>query len=202
MKKIIVAVKLLTLCLFFTHNVFAAGPNEPWTARQYPFDFSFGNHIDGHQQTMQKPDGTLLGFLYIEFTGEFTAEGYPIAEHTNCGETSAECVVGWRISGIPGRAVFVFQETGDHPLWLVDSRADIPQPGCYGHFHWLGDPQTASGLEVGRGYDGYFLELDAVRTFVFRHGSDEVLVTPGTDLATHLNIVPSFPTSSSGSGGH
>lgn len=53
----------------------------------------------------------------------------------------------------------------------------------------------------GMTYDGYFLELTAKNTFVFRHGDEEILVTPGIDLATHLNIVSSFPVLTDG-GGH
>jgi hypothetical protein len=49
------------------------------------------------------------------------------------------------------------------------------------------------GLMEEMSYEGYFLELTAKDTFVFKHGNEEILVTPGLDLATHLNIVSSFP---------
>ena len=51
----------------------------------------------------------------------------------------------------------------------------------------------AMDLMEGMMYEGYFLELTAKDTFVFKHGDEEILVTPGLDLATHLNLVTVFP---------
>jgi hypothetical protein len=86
----------------------------------------------------------------------------------------------------------------DHPVFLV-TRADIPQPGAYAHFHWLGDMPA-----VGETKDGCLLHLTAVERFCFiHHGAESatsgatcranggVNVDPGTDIATHLNIVTS-----------
>lgn len=67
--------------LFATGSALAAGF---WNDHLKPFDFMFGNHIDTHQQTMVLPNGQLKGFLYIEFTGEYTEDGYPVATHTDC----------------------------------------------------------------------------------------------------------------------
>jgi hypothetical protein len=190
---------------FFMSQATALAEGLPWLDQQYPYDFIFGNHIDTHQQTMVLPDGTLKGVLYIEFTGEYTPEGYPIAEHTDCFKELSECTVGWKWEGVPGKATFVYHESGDHPLWLVESRNDIPQPGGYSHFHWLDGTEKAMDLMVNMEYEGYFLELTAKDTFVFKHGKDEILITPGLDLSSHLNLVSIFPTSTTpedGGGDH
>ncbi|MCB2180794.1 MAG: hypothetical protein KQH63_02070 [Desulfobulbaceae bacterium] len=187
---------------FFLTAGAALATGAEWRDQQAPYDFVFGNHLDTHQQTKVMPDGELKGFLYIEFTGEYTADGYPIAQHTDCFDELADCTVGWSLKGVPGHASFVYHESGDHPLWQVHSRDDIPQPGGYSHFHWLDGPAMAGDLMEGMMYHGYFLELTAKDTFVFRHGSEEILVTPGLDLATHLNLVSAFPgTTDPGGGG-
>jgi hypothetical protein len=178
-----------------------ASKQYPWRDHRKPFDFLFGNHFDMHQQTGLLPNGDLAGYLYVVYTGKFTPQGYPIAMHADCGMGGAECRVGWVLRGKRGHAASVFHQAGDHPLWLVDSRSDIPQPGGFGHFHWLGMPADDMGLMTGQMYDGYFLELQAVDTFFFLHGEDDtkgVLVRPGLDLATHLNIVASFPSTGGG----
>lgn len=192
MKKISFVFGLMIMTILLSSNAFANG--LPWQYQQYPFDFIFGNHIDTHQQTKVMPSGELKGYLYIEFTGEYTPKGYPIAKHTDCNDELGECTVGWQWRGVPGEATFAYHESGDHPIWMVNSRSDIPQPGGYSHFHWLGFPEMAMDLMAEMVYEGYFLELTAKDTFVFRHGSEEILVTPGLDLATHLNIVSIFPT--------
>jgi len=191
MKKNKFILALVAMALLVSGTAFGGG--LIWRNHQAPFDFLFGNHIDSHQQTMVKPNGELLGYFYIEFTGEFTPEGYPIAQHTNCNAELAECTIGWQWRGIPGQATFVYHESGDLPLWLTNYRADIPQPGGFSHFHWLGNPLEAMDLMTEMPYEGYFLELTAKETFVFKHGNEEILVKPGLDLATHLNIVPIFP---------
>ena len=78
------------------------------------------------------------------------------------------------------------------PVWLVD-RTDIPQPGSYAHFHWLDAAEEPSGLRRGICYRGYFLELQAIESFAFEHGNELIPVRPGIDIATHVNIVASFP---------
>ena len=97
--------------------------------------------------------------------------------------------------GKPGEATAVYHDdvNKDHPIWLVESRNDIPQPGSYSHFHWLGAPDKAKDLVIGNIYQGYFLKLLAVKTFYFRHGGEEILIRPGSDPASHVNIVGSFP---------
>lgn len=173
----------------------AQAAGYPWKDHARPFDFRFGNNIDTHQQTQVKSSGDLFGFLYITYTGE-EIDGIPVAEHCD-GSTPADlCEVGWIIRGryLGGAAAptFVYQ-ANDHPTWLVESRNDIPQPGSFSHFHWLGDPPGGGGLIQGERRDGYLLQLDAVDQFYFRHFGEELLVTPGTDIATHVNIVGSFP---------
>ena len=170
----------------------------PWRNHVAPFPFLFGNDIDTHQQTQLKKDGSLSGYFYIHFTGIVTKDGYPVATHVDCNATF--CTVGWTLDGEPGAATFVYQVDDDHPVFLV-SRADIPQPGAYAHFHWLSS-MPAAGVVAS----GYLLQLTAVDTFCFiHHGADGALtsntcrenggiaVNRGIDIATHLNIVPSFP---------
>jgi hypothetical protein len=177
------------------------GPPPPaWTNHGYPLTFLFGNHIDTHQQTMLLPNGNLVGYLYITYTGEFTPEGVPIAKHPDENTPPSEIVAGWALRGKPNTETFVFHDM-DHPLWLVGSRADIPQPGGYSHFHWTGLPMHAHELMVDMMYPGYFLELTAIRRFAFEHGGQTTPVQPGLDLATHVNIVASFPMGCGGHGG-
>ena len=176
----------------------AAGQN--WRDHAPPFDFLFGNHFDTHQQTRETVDGDLLGFLYVTFTGEVTADGFRVASHCTDMTPRSQCVVGWILRGKPGVATFLYHGM-DHPVWLVESRNDIPQPGGYSHFHWLGGPHDAEGLTHGAVFDGYFLELQAVDTFAFRHSGEDLLVQPGLDLRTHLNIVTSADMSGGMGGG-
>jgi hypothetical protein len=89
--------------------------------------------------------------------------------------------------------LFVYKENKDHPTWIVNSRNDIPQPGSFSHFHWLGDPPGGGGFIQGDMRDGYLIELQAVDQFYFRHNEEEILVMPGIDISTHVNIVGSFP---------
>ena len=114
MKKFSLITGLLFISLLLVKNSFANG--LPWQYQQHPFDFIFGNHIDTHQQTKIMPNGELKGYLYIEFTGEYTSDGYPVAKHTNCDDELAECTVGWQWRGVPGEATFVYHESGDHPI--------------------------------------------------------------------------------------
>ena len=119
--------------------------NQPWT-------YLFGNHLDTHQESKQKKDGTLKGRLYIIFTGAIdAASGLPIARHPRgagqneeCGVDPIDCVVGWNLIGIPGQAKFLFHNGvngDDHPVWMVN-RADIPSPGTFNHFHWITTTST------------------------------------------------------------
>ena len=190
MKKGIVG-SILFFLVLMSPLILNAQDGYPWWNHAFPFKFLFGNHFDTHQQTRLLKSGDLFGFLYITFTGEFTPDGLPVAKHCDHNTPPDECVAGWILRGKPGQATFVFHHM-DHPLWLVDSRADIPQPGAYSHFHWLGSPEMAEGLMEGT-KDGYFIELLAIKTFAFSHGGEQIPVTPGIDIATHVNIVTSFP---------
>ncbi|WP_136798472.1 hypothetical protein [Desulfosediminicola ganghwensis] len=163
---------------------------------------------------------SLSGLLYIIFTEEIdTVSGLPIARHPrgaaqgeDCNEDAIDCVVGWQIDGLPAVAKFLFS-TGingeDHPVWLVN-RADIVQPGSFTHFHWIGqdstdpgsvtvpnecDADTARELEDSaedKYCPGWFLEIKALREFVFDHGGEKVVVRPGIDNTTHLNLVTNY----------
>lgn len=172
----------------------------PWRDHAAPFSFLFGNSIDTHQQTRQMRDGSLFGFFYVRYTGVVTKDGQPVATHADCN-SSADCTVGWALSGKPASATFLYPVTHDHPVFLT-SRQDIPQPGAYTHFHWLGPAMPMPRETV----NGYLLQLIAVDSFCFIHHEAEmaksnktcrdnggVKVSLGSDDATHLNIVTGAP---------
>jgi len=114
-----------------------------------PFTFLFGNHLDTHQEARLNNDGSLKGRLYIYFTGEMDeASGLPVARHPRgpgqhseeCGVDPIDCLVGWEIKAVPADAKFLSHSGvngDDHPIWMISSRTDIPQPGSYTHFHWI-----------------------------------------------------------------
>ena len=210
MKRVSLFFAVIMMLNPFSDSAWAA---EPGWQRDHAsaFSFLFGNPIDSHQQSQLLDNGEILGFLYIVFTGEVTPEGYPVAHHCDEDTPSLDCVIGWFLHGKPGQATFLYQNA-DHPVWLVNSRNDIPQPGSYAHFHWITgqstDPRpvtdsrcnamTAEELEPGTTCPGYFLELRALKRFAFQHGGERILVDPGVDIATHMNIVASVPEN----GGH
>jgi len=166
--------------------------------------FIFGNHIDTHQTSYLKEDKTLEGTFNITFTGEYNKKGIPVAKHCDANTPLDQCIVGWKLRGIPGEATFVYQNM-DHPVWYVDSRGMIPQPGAYAHFHWITmdsndtrkvkdvrcNVSEASMLQRGAHCPGYFLQLKAVRTFIFVHGKEKILIKEGLDIASHMNIITS-----------
>jgi hypothetical protein len=179
----------------------------PWNDHAKPYDFLFngGMDIDTHQQTLLNNSAKeLSGFLYVQFSGVVSKDGYRVGSHTDCSAPGASCTVGWQLRGKPIRATLVYQVEPDHPTWLVD-RADIPQPGSYNHFHWSDTPDQPL---VGSTHAGYLLQLEAVDTFCFvhhdalsfnakltceDHANNGVIVQPGVDIATHGNIVGSYP---------
>ena len=149
MKKVILG--LLPLTLFaLTFNVAASQylHTGPWT-------FLFGNHLDTHQESKLKQDGSLQGRLYVIFTGDVDpVTGWPVARHPRgakmgeeCGVDPIDCVVGLNFKALPGTAKFLFHSGvngDDHAAWLVN-RAEqpelpggtIPNPGAFTHFHWI-----------------------------------------------------------------
>ena len=199
----------------------------------------FGNHIDTHQETRLESSGTLKGFFYVFWDGTQTADGLPVAKHcTSPQHYEAGCFAAWKIKAIPCieevngcRAAFYYHND-DHPVWLVrprdqhgelrGTRAQIPQPGSYTHFHWLTEGSDHEGsalessleeLEAFFGVDiavsqcnvskasaltegiicpGYFLQIQATKTFAFQHGGETIPVRPGLDNRTHLNLVTSL----------
>ena len=203
MKRLMLVLTILLSCMLNAGSAMAAG--YPWKNHAGPYNFLFGNDIDAHQQTRLQKSGDLFGFFYIKFTGIDTSDGYPVATHVDCNATPG-CTVGWIMRGDPGSATFLYHVETEHPVWLVN-RADIPQPGAHAHFHWLGDSMPMPNQPP---MDGYFLELQAVDTFCFIHhmadsasagktcrDNSGVVVTPGIDIATHVNIVASFPSCTS-----
>jgi hypothetical protein len=171
----------------------------PWNNHEPPLSFIFGNEIDGHQQSRRSAQGELTGFLYVRFNGVRSSEGYRIATHADCTQAS-DCTVGWDVEGRAVSATLLYRPTHDHPVFLVE-RADLPQPGAYSHFHWPGEMPA-----VNETRDGYLFQLFGVDTFCFVHheadqaaASDScranggIVVSPGLDAASHLNIVTSAP---------
>lgn len=183
-----IALLLAGVSLLLVGTGFRPATGYHWRDHATPFDFLFGNHIDTHQQSKIDGKDKLVGFLYIRFTGEYTEDGIPKAEHAKCAEVPDECTVGWVLKGIPISAVYMGHEHGQHPQWGV-AADDLPRQPGYTHFHWLDQSEHADGLTVGETYDGYLLKLTARETFFFEHHGG-FLVTPGIDYATHANIVP------------
>jgi len=170
-----------------------------WNNHAAPLPFRFGNEFDGHQLSRRTSDGNVAGFLYIHFTGRVTKDGYRVASHGDCGMVG--CTVGWTFNGKPLNGTLLEHEMHDHPLFLVN-RADVPQPGAFNHFHWLG----AMPME-GESASGFLLQLFAVDRFCFIHhdassaestrtcrDNGGIRVDIGLDMASHLNIVPAPPT--------
>ncbi|HYP67524.1 MAG TPA: hypothetical protein VEP67_04655, partial [Thiobacillaceae bacterium] len=135
MKKLMLLPTILFSWLLTSGPVMAAG--YPWNNHASPYNFLFGNDIDTHQQTRLEKSGALFGFFYIQFTGTTSSDGYPVATHVDCNAVPG-CTVGWILRAEPGSATFLYHVENEHEVFLVN-RADIPQPGSYAHFHWLGD---------------------------------------------------------------
>ena len=179
----------------------------PWNNHAPPYDFLFngGMHIDTHQQTtLSKSGDKLSGYLYVQFTDAVSSDGYRVASHTDCSAAGAACTVGWKLNGKRTTATLVYHVEPDHPTWLV-GRDDIPQPGAFSHFHWS---DTAEHPVVGTTHTGYLMQLIATDTFCFVLGDPAsfqaqltcedganggVIVRSGSDVATHVNIVGSYP---------
>ena len=136
----------------------ASGGDSEWRDHAPPFDFLFGNHIDTHLETKLRNNGELYGRFFIIFTGEVDeSSGLPIARHPrgtmhdeDCAVDDIDCVVGWRVRAKPGAAKFLFHSGvngDDHPVWAVD-RTNIPQPGSFTHFHWIGSDSTDPRAET------------------------------------------------------
>jgi hypothetical protein len=110
----------------------------------------------------------------------------------------------------------------DHPLWLVNRAEEtaapaegmvIPQPGSFTHFLWItttsSDPRAASVADecdkenagelqdmapsaVDEVCQGWFLQIKAARKFAFEHGGELILIRPGLDNRSHLNMLTNF----------
>ena len=190
----------LTLCsIVCSFGMFGgtalAGGFPGWCNHAAPLTFLFGNDFDTHQQSQIRDNGDLVGALYIHYSGKVTADGLRVASHADCNEV-ADCSVGWTMTGKPREATFLYHAMDDHPTFLID-RSQIPQPGAYAHFHRVAAGEHSSGA-------GYMLQLFAVERFCFMHHdaaeaeagktcleNGGVAVSPGVDIATHVNIVTS-----------
>lgn len=185
----------LGLCVL--GNSAVAGGAIAWNGHKAPLTFLFGNDFDTHQQSQLRDNGDLVGALYIHYNGLVTADGLRVASHANCNDVS-DCTAGWTMLGKPREASFLYHAMDDHPVFLID-RSEIPQPGAYAHFHRVAADEHSSGA-------GFMLQLFALQRFCFLHHDSSaaepgktclenggVAVSPGIDLATHVNIVTSVP---------
>ncbi len=112
--KLAILVSLSLLVLLGVSAVMADDGGYPWKDHASPYDFLFGNMIDSHQQSRVNPKGKLRGFIYIHYTGEFTEDGYPIAQKAHCDREA--CDIGWSCQGNQG-----------------GSRTGVPQPAHLAH---------------------------------------------------------------------
>ena len=179
---------VVTVLVAMLFIVGTASASYEWRDHAAPFDFTFGNHIDTHQQAMQTGKSGLQGFLHITPGTMTNDDVVPIVTHGDCAANPANCTVGWNISGKANTATYCGHQSGEHPAWAIDP-GDMPRPRGYTHFHWLDVSPHHGGLTPGEDYDGYVLKLTAVDTFVFNHHG-EFLVTPGIDYETHAEHLP------------
>ncbi len=161
----------------------------PWRGHAPPFNFTFGNMIDSHQQTRRDADGNLHGFIYVVDIGQ-AGDGLPIATRADCPQ--GPCRVGWVIQG----AVIVQAELVQKGprLWLVEP-GKIPDVPGYNHFQWVGGPPSPHSLEIGDVMTGYLMRRIAPAPFYWDSpGKGEGgfrLVPEGID--PHRNIVTERP---------
>ncbi len=102
---------------------------------------------------------------------------------------------------------------------LRGSRTNVVQPGSFTHFHWLTESSSLAEVEALFGVDvnlpeacnvamasqltsgvecpGYFLQIEALEpfglgTWAFHHGGENLILQPGMDNKTHLNLLTSY----------
>lgn len=202
-RKFTILILLISMSVSGISAVKADGPDtgRPWKDHAKPYGFMFGNLIDNHQQMKLRSDGTLHGFIYIQFTGEeieSAPNGVPVARRADCTNPALDCRVGWEVLGIPVKATLL--QRGPR-LWELNP-ASLPVDPEYVHFHWYHEdaynrnidpynlnPAKPCGLADGFEYDGYLFKRTAVTSFYWLGGNPnkEVgrLVTPGVDLHTN-----------------
>ena len=156
-----------------------AVPLKTWGNHTGQYTFLFGNSFDNIQETKLNSDGTLSGFLYVQFTGQITADGYRVAIHNNCPFLGSLCQEGWTISGRTGQASFASAAMFSRDLVWQTKAGDVPQPGAFSVFQQLGLPATTemtspmmeamlSTTQPPPRTQGYFLQLTASQSFCFR----------------------------------
>jgi len=161
---------LLIVFIIFGSSVALADDGDldadyPWRFHAPPFDFSFGNMINSHQQSSIDSNNVLHGFIYIHDTSEIAEEGIPIAEKAHC--PTQDCRVGWVVKGVPITATLVSKGPR---IWLVNPN-DLPVEPGYTHFHWVGDPHSPQDLVIGQDYPGILMKRLAVSTFYWLGGN-------------------------------
>jgi len=163
---------LLIVFIFIGSSVALADDGDldadyPWRNHAPPFDFSFGNMINSHQQSRIDSNSVLHGFIYIHDTSEITEEGFPIAEKAHC--PTQDCQVGWVVKGLPITATLVSKGPR---IWLVNPN-DLPVEPGYTHFHWVGVPHSPHDLVIGQEYPGILMKRLAVSTFYWLGGNGQ-----------------------------
>jgi hypothetical protein len=186
MKKTFLAILIITALAALLNAPAMAGTGYPWKDHAFPYTFLFGNHIDSHQQSKKVDGGQIQGFLYIHYTGE-TINGIPVAEHTECSADPSSCSAGWTFYGVLAQGRIVSKDEMGM-VQFCTSASTLRRLVGYSHFHWLGDPMDDMGLQTGKEYSGYLLKLTATSTFYFRHHGEMILVTPGIDTTSHINV--------------
>lgn len=207
--RVAIFIGCLLLLVVGISSVMAAEGEYPWQNHAPPYDFLFGNMIDSHQQTRLSKKDTIKGFIYIHYTGEYTEEGYPIAQKAQCPKEP--CNVGWSVKGVKIDATLVCLNPR---TWLVDA-GDLPREKGYTHFHWLGPPHSphghgpgeiTEGLIVGQTYPGYLMKRVATSAFWWTGGENSSnpghLVSVGLDPHSNITLVPNVQCGGHDDGGH
>lgn len=176
----------------------AATPSYPWRDHDAPFDHTFGNHMDDHQQTkLLAGDKKIQGFLYVDITDTIPEEsslGLPEAKHIKCNEKPDDCEVGWVMHGVAWEnARYCGHFDGHHQWQLLDGDTSKYERRGYTHFHWNG-PEPDKVDDVGTDdWGGYFMKLTAVDSFYFVHHGPDWDITPGVELESHFNLTKCDP---------
>jgi hypothetical protein len=164
-KRVVILVSVALLLLLAGTAVLAAEGYE-WRNHADPFNNTFGNLIDTHQQSQQVGGDMLQGYIYIQFTGE-ERDGVPEAVRADCTNPTLDCSLGWKFKAIPIEAKLVSKGPR---VWQVDA-GDLPDGPQYAHFHWNGIPTKPCGLVIGETYEGYLMQRTAVSTFFWLGGN-------------------------------
>lgn len=142
------------------------GPGHRWGDHADPWNFLWDNGLDNNHEFKMTGNGSIHGFMYIEFTEGDTAIG-------------GTDYVGWIVHGIPAEAYW----NDDEDMWVV-SVDDVPVQQGFVHWHPLGDEEEAREMESA---PGFFLKHTARLSFYF--APQERWVEPGIDFDFPNNYI-------------